>query len=266
MSREAELEQVMAYIQAHWPSQLRPEWQVKLTEYPQIAKRVVGEFVKNVTFSRRLLRVTGPSGSGKTTQILPAAEAYAKQKGLRPVLVAARQFVKYHPHYQEIVAHYGKENLRKMTDDFVTVMMFLTLAALVDLGADIILDVALLDPSIERILMEMLTAQKYVAVILMTVISPVVAGKFLGMRDWRHDKGLEEEFLRATEKALDFYSSAYGEMRMIMWSVYDRLPVYDGPVRGAKKVFERYVTRTELPTDDEAACRAAKVDYLTSML
>ena len=258
-----ELEQIIKYIKAHWPSTVKPEWQVELTEYPKILKQVVSDFTLAATKNHHLIRIAGLSGSGKTTQILPAVEAYSKKHNFEPILLAARRFVEYHPHYQEIKDYYGEENLRKLTDEFSTIMLFLTISELTKGGYDIVLDVTLLDSEMEAILLKMLITHQYTFTIMMIAVSPTVTERFLQGRAWRHSKETEQEFIRATEKALTFYSKKAPNTHIIIWSVYDLDPVYDGPAKDCLAVFHDYSTRTELPKKDDDARRDAKITYLT---
>lgn len=258
-----ELEQIIKYMKAHWPSEVKPEWQVELAEYPVILKQILTDFTHAVTKNHQLIRIAGVSGSGKTTQILPAVEAYCKENGFEPVLVAARRFVEYHPHYQEIKAYYGDKNLRKMTDEFSTIMMFLTLSELIKGGYDIVLDVTLLDPEMESILLGMLKAGNYEMLLLMIAVSPTVTEHFLQDRAWRHAKETEQEFIRATSKALAFYAKSAPKIRTVLWSVYDKPPIYDGPVSGCLDIFSDYSARESLPQKDDDARRSAKIEYLT---
>lgn len=256
------LTQVVEYMKSHWPSQVRDEWQVDLAEYPVITKQIIKDLTSGKTTSRNLIRIAGLSGSGKTTQLLPATEIFFQQKSLRPVLVAARVFVPYHPHYQAIKDFYGEENLRKMTDEFSTIMMFLCLTELIKAGYDIILDVTLLDPTIEKILVDMLETGKYHARILLIAAAPEVTEKHLASRPWRHTKETEAEFIRATSRALEFYATNCPEMNIVIWNTYDEDPVYDGPVANAVDVFEKYSAITDIPPHDENALRQAKIEYL----
>lgn len=257
------LNQVITYMKAHWPSTVKPEWQVSLDEYPAILKKVVEDFTIAATKNHHLIRIAGLSGSGKTTQILPAVEAYCTKRNFEPILIAARRFVEYHPHYQEIKDYYGDENLRKLTDEFSTIMMFLTLSELTKNGYDIVLDVTLLDAEVEGILLKMLQASAYNFTILMIAVSPTVTEHFLSGRAWRHSKETEQEFIRATSKALEFYATSAPNTHIIIWSVYDLDPVYDGPVSGCLDIFTDYSSRTNLPKNDDDARRDAKITYLT---
>ncbi len=258
-----ELEKVITYMKAHWPSEVKPEWQVGLIEYPEILKKAIDDLTLAATKNHRFIRIAGLSGSGKTTQILPAVEAYCKKYNYEPILLAARRFVKYHPHYQEIKDYYGDENLRKMTDEFATIMLFLTLSELIKGGYDIILDVTLLDPEMENILLTFLKAGNYDTLFLMIAISPTVTEKYLEGRAWRHTKETELEFIRATSHALDFYAKNSPETRIIIWSVYDKPPVYDGPIKDCLKTFSDYSSRDDLPKKDDDERREAKIKYLT---
>ncbi|MBQ1298683.1 zeta toxin family protein [Candidatus Saccharibacteria bacterium] len=258
-----ELEKIVKYMKAHWPSKVKPEWQVGLEEYPKILENVVAELTMSATRNHSLIRIAGISGSGKTTQILPAVEAYCEKNHLEPILIAARRFVEYHPHYEEIKNFYGEENLRKNTDEFSTIMLFLTLSELIKGGYDVILDVTLLDPEMEEILLRFLKAGNYEMLILMVTVSPEVTEKFLEGRAWRHTKETEREFIRATEKALSFYSENAPDIRIVLWSVYDKPPVYDGPIKNCLSIFEKYSNRKDLPAPDDDARRDAKISYLT---
>lgn len=261
-----QLIEVVEYMKAHWPSRVKAEWQIKLEEYPELIKKVLVEFTENSTKNRKLVRIAGVSGSGKTTQLLPAAEKYFENNKMQPVLVAARRFVKYHPYCEEIKQFYGEENLRKMTDEFSTIMMFLCMQKLVEQGYDIILDVTLLDPAIEGMLSEALKKGGYDSVLLMIAASPEVAAKHLSGRQWRHTEETEKEFIRATEHAMGFYAKFVPNMRTIIWNVYDKEPVYDGPICKSLAVFGEYSKIIEIPEHDEDELREAKKQYILEKL
>lgn len=260
-----ELEEVVKYMKSHWPSRVKPEWQVDISEYPTILGRALQDLTEGATNNRQLIRIAGLSGSGKTTQILPAVEAYCDNHDLHPVLVAARCFVEYHPHYQEIKEFYGDSSLRKMTDEFSTIMLFLSITELIKHGFDIILDVTLLDPKMEGILLKFLQEGKYDMILLMIAISPSITENFLKGRAWRHTKETEAEFIRATTNALSFYAKNAPEYRIILWSVYDQLPIYDGKIKNSLDIFTEYSSRTDPPKDDDDARREAKIDYLKKL-
>ena len=257
-----DLAAVVKYMQSHWPSQAKPEWQVALEEYPALVEKAVADLGQNATKNHRMIRVAGISGSGKTTQILPAVDAYCEAKEIKPALLAARQFVVYHPHHQDILEYYGAENVRKMTDEFSTIMLFMSLAAMIQAGYDIILDVTLLDPEMEAILVKFLNQANYDLMILMVAVNPAITEMFLKEREWRHSEETEAEFIRATEKALEFYAKNSPDSRIIIWSVYHQPPEYDGPVKDCLPTFQKYSALADEPANDDVERRAAKIDYL----
>ena len=259
------LDQIVAYMKSHWPSDVKPEWQVDLAEYPEILERVLSDFTKDKTTGRHLVRIAGLSGSGKTTQLLPAVEVYYEKRKASPVLVAARRFAPYHPHYAEISDFYGEAHVRAKTDEFSTIMMFLTLRELTKQGYDIILDVTLLDPAVEAVLLDFLAKSRYAHLLVMIAASPEVTERHLGNRSWRHTKETEQEFIRATKTALEFYADHTPDTRIILWNTYDPQPIYDGPVANSLAIFAKYSLVTDVPDHDEATLRAAKLAYLTKM-
>ena len=259
-----ELETVINYMKSHWPSEVKTEWQVAADDYFAAVQKVLQDFTAHKTSSRHLVRIAGLSGSGKTTQLLPAVEAYFEKQNLSPILVAARRFAPYHPHYKEISDFYGEKNVRKLTDEFSTIMMFLVLSELIKNGFDIILDVTLLDPTIENILIKMLQSAQYHYFITMIAISPEVAEQHLGGRSWRHSRETELEFIRATTLALEFYAQNCQNTRLILWNTYKEAPIYDGKISNGLSIFTEQSKITKIPSQDEKSLREAKIKYFTS--
>ena len=264
-SDSQKLTQVVNYMKAHWPSDVKAEWQVGLEQYPKILSQIIQDFTKNKTKNHNLIRIAGLSGSGKTSQILPAVENYYEIKKLKPILIAARRFVDYHPFKREIEKEYGEENLRAKTDEFSTIMLFLTINALTEQGYDIILDVTLLAPEIESILLDMLEKNNYNSILLMIATSPTVTEYFLGSRSWRHSKKTEAEFIRATSEALEFYATKKPELFTIFWSVYDLEPIYHGPIKDGLEIFKEYSEKTDLPPKNDEERREAKIQFLSTL-
>lgn len=261
---EENLQAVISYMKSHWPSDIKDEWQVKLEEYPEILKKVLEKWTVNTSKTNELVRIAGQSGSGKTTQLLPAVEAYFKNSNKSPILVAARRFVEFHPNMEEIKNEYGEENLRKKTDEFSTIMMFLTLNSLTSQGYDIILDVTLLDPKIEAVLIGMLMKNNYNFWLTMVAVSPKITEQFLGARAWRHTKETEQEFIRATNLALNFYKQTAPNMRVVIWDVWDTTPIYDGKIENSLETYEKYVKIDDFEQKfTENDLREAKIRYLS---
>ena len=259
-------QQIAAYMRTHWPSEVKPEWQVTDAMYPEILEKIIKDFTVNATKSKQFFRICGQSGSGKTSQLLPAASAFFASRSERPILIAARLFVAYHPYSEQIKTAYGAEHLRTKTNEVSTILMFLTLRALISKGYDIILDVTLLDPLVEAALMQMLTEQNYQTRLAMVAVSKEISDAFIGKRKRKVAKSTAAEFWRATRHALDFYAQNHPEMPVIIWNAWDPAPVYDGRIGHpeAIKTIEKFWAITKLPqTPDTDALREAKIAYLT---
>ena len=99
----------------------------------------------------------------------------------------------------------------------------------------------------------------------MIATSPEVTEYFLKNRGWRHSKETEEEFIRATKAALDFYAKNDGNLHLILWSVYDLEPIYNGPVRDGIEIFKIYSSKTELPPSNDEERREAKIQFLSTL-
>ena len=254
------LEQIIGYTRAHWPSP--SEWQLSAKDYALVSAVAIQDFAAGKSKNRILFRLAGISGSGKTSQLLPAAEGYFAAKGMKPAVVAAREFVKYHPRYEEILASVDKSDVRKVTDEFATVMLFLVLSQLIKDGVDVILDVSFLAPEMEAILVKMLGAANYELTTLAIAASPKITGQFLGKREWRHTEETEMEFVRSTEKAMHFYAENCSASRIVIWNTYETEPVYDGVFAEALAVFDKYASEEQIPEHDEEAMREAKINYL----
>ena len=264
-TQHSSLLEVVKYMESHWPSQVKPEWQVPIDAYPKIAENITKLWAKDATKTREFVRIAGLSGSGKTTQLLPAVESHFEKTAKRPILVAARKFVEFHPFFNEIKKEYGEANLRKMTDEFSTIMMFLALSELINGGYDIILDVTLLDPKMEAILIQMLVKNQYVTWLTMVAVSPTITEKFLGERSWRHTKATEQEFIRATSLALAFYQENLPDMRIVLWNVWDINPIYDGKIKTALETWNKYIKINDYETKfTENDLREAKIRYLAN--
>ena len=72
------LDKVVAYATSHWKSEVAPELQVEIEEYPRILVKVLADLTPGKSLNKKIVRIAGISGSGKTTQLVPAAEAYFK--------------------------------------------------------------------------------------------------------------------------------------------------------------------------------------------
>jgi len=267
--RDEQAAKMMEYMRAHWPSRVKKEWQVSDEMYPEIVKKVVRDWTVGATRKRKFFRIAGQSGSGKTTQLLPAVEVWFAEQECRPVLVAARRFVEYHPFAREIEAEYGKENIREKTNEVSTILMFLTISELIREGYDMILDVTLLDPLVESFLTDLLAGAKYEMWMSFVAVSREISDGFIAKRQGKLGrvvaKSTAAEFWRATELALAFYASKYSKMRVLIWNAWDKLPVFDGCMGDARalRVVRKYWKIVKMPMMvNEKELALSKIEYV----
>lgn len=259
--RESDNEKVIGYMREHWPSEVCEEWKVGVGEYAEIVATVMAEWTKDATRGRKFLRLAGQSGSGKTTQLLPVANKMMPGA----VLVAARKFVKYHPHVKEIETEYGKKNLRTKTNEFSTIMMMLTLKELIGRGYNIVLDVTLLDVLVEDALQKMLAGGGYEASMMMMAVSKEISDGFAKKRMSRVvAKETADEFWRAQNEAVRWYAEKWPKMEIVVWSAFDLLPVYVGDYSGAAETIKKCWEIDMMPKDapDEKELLEAKLNWV----
>jgi len=235
--------------------------------YPDMVRRALVDWTKGATRKKKFFRIAGQSGSGKSTQLLPAVEVWFAERGLRPVLVAARRFVKYHPFAKEIEKEYGVGRLREMTDEVSTIMMFLVLRELIGRGYDVILDVTLLDPMVEEFLMKELS--EYEVRMSFVAVSREISDGFIAKREGKSGrvvaKNTAEESWRVIELALMFYAEKCAQMLVVIWNAWDKLPVFDGRIGdvGALATVREYWKIHEVPVEvDEEELALAKVEFM----
>ena len=257
-------QQLQAYGKLHWGADHLPDaW--RQYDFAAVLPRVLADITAGVTREREYIRIAGQSGSGKTTQLLPAAKAYFAARNLNPAIVAARLFGKYHPFYQEILEKVGPANIRESTDEFTIMLMFLVFKALVEGGYDIILDVSLLDPFIEGVLMKFLTAGGYKTQLLMIAISKELSDQQILKRKHRVVKNTAAaEFWRTTNEALGFYATSFPDMRVTAWSAWELQPIYEGDINAALAPIRKYQEIASFPGNypSEEELREAKINTL----
>lgn len=252
---------IYLYARKHWPSGLSKEMTATADDIEKAAQKAVADLRKNATNTGVVVRLAGQSGSGKTTQLLPAAKAYFEKKKLKPILVAARELMKYHPYYNEILDRYGKAEIRKRTDDFATVMAYRVIRELTKERYDLIIDIAFASTKVEKIF-TILTAQYATKIVLMMAVSEEVSEKLLAKRSWRHDRGMEKEFENANGKALKFYGKICPDMRIIMWNFDDLEPIYDGGISGAFTPWANEMNRAASLNNNIEKLVQSKIEYI----
>ena len=266
----------MDYSKEHWHSDIVPDkWQIQDSDYQKILPKVLSDFTLGKSKQKIFYRIAGLSGSGKSTQLLPAVTAKFESLKLDPVLTAARIFVPYHPYAAEIEQEFGSENLRENTNEFSTIMLFLTVMALIKQGYAIILDVSFFNPLFEQALMATLAKHGYEAHIELMAVSKEITEGFIQKRasstthtekKRKVNRHTTEVFYKCTLDSLDYYNKNYPDTHINLWSAWDLEPVYSGLMNSSamKDTYLEYNSIKKLPhLTDEVTLLAAKIAYLT---
>ena len=258
---------VSLYAKKHWPSKLPKELSFNSKDLKLAKKIALLELKKGATNSGVLVRLTGQSGSGKTTQLLPAAGSYFEKKNLKPIIIRAQELAKYHPYYEEILKKYGEAEIRKRTDDFATILMYLVVKNLTKKHYDLIIDVSFVSPKIEMLLM-MMTKKYKERLFLMMALPLELSEKLLEARKWRHDKKMEKEFYDATEKSLKFYGKYFPEIHIVIWGFDKPEPIYGGEIRDAYEIWKKEINR-KIENEKKITIKEgveSKIEYMKNMI
>lgn len=263
---------VQEYSLEHWPADMLPD-KYREVDYKFLVEEAVKDLARGKKAGERMfVRLAGQSGTGKSTQLLPMAEEYFRVLSIEPVVVGARFFVKYHPYLREIAELVGEANLREATHEFTVQMLFESLMELMERGYPIILDVTLLDPKVEDILINMLyDAEYWFFDTHLMVVAKEISDGFIKKREKGGAEGkrkvrktTSEEFARATPLALRYYAKKMASERIIMWSAWDEEPVFIGRFRDPEvdDVWKKYQSIKKLPFEkDEEKLREAKKEW-----
>ena len=236
----------------------------------EIAKNNFSELIKDKTQNKNMIRLVGQSGSGKTTQLMPSARAYFESKNMSPIRFAVRDFAVLHPHYSELLNKFGKEQIREKTNGFALRCLLMSVVFATESGYDILFEVTLLSKEFEDFIFNYLNKNKYKNLFLVLAVNKKVSDYFIEKRG----KGIGSEAKRVVYKAssdyfenavnedIGYFSKNHGEERVIIWSAFEKKPVFDGYFKDAETIFFRTKKIASNDFQDEKSLCDAKISYL----
>ena len=215
---------------------------------------------------KQVFRLSGQSGCGKTTQLLPSILMYQEQQGNKPIVIAVRTFPKYHPSYEEILCTAPAGELRERTNGFALKCLAACLNIVFRAGALVILDLTILDPIFEEFIVGQIWSSNYDAQFHILAVSREQSNAFIEARERGEGrvvyKATSDYFFDILPKGLGFLASADRTSHAIVWTAYDKEPIYAGNLQGATKALQQgRAMRGELRYNEDEL-RAAKVNYL----
>lgn len=241
------------------------------TVYKQAQIAVNNILQSKYTKCKKFYRIAGQSGSGKTTQLLPVILRLEKEKGNNPIIIAVRNFAKYHPNYDEIITKFEAGEMRERTNSFALKCLCTVFAELARRGYLIILDLTILTPKFEQFISRQLQDNSYEAEYHILAVSNQLSDRFIEKR--KNDISSSEggKIVYTNSKNYYYYIMPFGVDYLVhndktsnafVWTAYNRQPIYQGKFSGTIKALEigRSKTGELVYTEDELL--QSKYNYL----
>lgn len=236
-----------------------------------LSKKAFNDLKKEKSKTKKVYRICGQSGSGKTTQLLYAINEVLIQKDLNPVIIAVRNFATYHPNYQKLYETFGKGEIREKTNGFALKLLCLTLCEFIENGYFIVMDITLLSPQFEKIVLELLKENGYKREYLIMSVPKEQSQQFITKRQ----QGNQQESSRVVYKnssnffydilpeGLKFLTQNDKNSSISVWSAYQKEPVYYGMVKNS---FEEFIKHRKILKEiliSETELREFKTKFLS---
>ena len=265
----SDLKRVFEYVASSpWPDTTPDDAVVKC------ATRAVEDMLRdgNYTQQERLYRLAGQSGSGKTTQLLPTVLRIEELRDNRPVVIAVRNFVTYHPEYKKIAAECKAGEIRERTNGFALKCLAVAVKQILAQGYLTVLDVTILSPEFEEFINAQIQANGYSAQFHILAVNKRQSDVFIKKRtnDLKAvesgkvvNKQTRDYFYDVLPKGLEYLGRVDRKSTAIVWTAYDKVPIYRGDLRGAKLAVTRgRRVYTQIPVYMEEDLRQAKLEFM----
>jgi hypothetical protein len=205
-------------------------YDIKKEEICQIAERAFADLKITADVTPTLTRLIGQTGAGKSTRLLPKA---IKDNTNGAVIIAVRNFVKYHP--QRLTD-------REKTNGFALKILTEVLCKLIKAKANIILDMTFLSADYEKKIYALLKENGYRQKYLIRAVRKTQSDLFIIQREketGRIVSGISKKyFYKWLRPALQFYQNE----ECIMWTAFKEEPIFMGKIKDGLKTFDRYTT------------------------
>lgn len=227
-----------------------------------LAKKLCRQKDKN----RHLIRICGQTGSGKTSQVLWAVQECNKIKNKRPVVLAIRDFAKFHPNYNRLYKEFGSSQIREKTNGFALKLLSATLLLLIEKGCNIVLDMTLLAPEYEKILQRTLAANNYRQTLHLLAVNKKLSKHFLNKRQAKTGRVVYDSsrkyFNKSLNKSLKFLSKTDTKSNCFVWTAFDKSYVYYGKIYKCLQTFLFHQARLEVLTFSPDDLQKSKLNSL----
>ena len=225
----------------------------------------------NYTKNKNLIRLIGQSGAGKTTQLLPTAKKVAEQNNLSTFNACVRDFATLHPNYDALLKQYGQCEIREKTNCFALKCLAVNIVLAIESGYDIIFEVTLLSKYFEKFILNHLKKNKYNILNFCIAVNIEISNKFIDLR--KNTKNSKENnrivyststnfFYKSLNSSLKFYTKKLPYSRIIIWNLFQTLPIYDNILKDCFNVFINNQKTTNKHILDENLLLDEKIKYV----
>ena len=263
-------EKALAFLNASWRIKEVDE-KFKVDDFNKALDQAFEDKTKDIKKHNVIIRLAGQSGSGKSTQLLPAALKAFEKKGIKPVHIAVREFIKYHPYKEEIKQIFGEISFRENTNNFAVTLAFLVVEKLIENGYPILFEITLLDENFEDYLAGLAAQNGYETSYHVLAVPRKQSDHWIEKRN--EGVGVErprkvsafskDYFFNCLPKALKALKES-ARASCTVWNGYEKEPVFNGKM-GDEKVLETlnlYRKKEILPHDPKELVQA-KIDWFT---
>ena len=238
----------------------------------QAVKDMLAE--QHYTQVKRLYRFAGQSGSGKTTQLLPTITKLEELRGNKPFVLAVRNFAKYHPQFNELLATFGKSEIRKQTDGFALKCLSAAYKQLMEKGILMIDEMGTSDPEFESYKTKIIQDNDYTTEYHIMAVNQKLSNLFIEKREkdttspeggraaW---KEMQDRRYNILPTGIDHLGKIDTKSQCFVWTAYDKKPIYQGKLNGATQAIETGRKLFKQSTHSEETLRNAKLQHLLSL-
>ena len=237
------------FIHSTWNKNCNENFDIDTIFFNKITETIYNNLTKNKISNDKpfIFRTCGQSGSGKTTQLRPAIDSILNDNFIK---IAIRDFVKYHPNYNEFIKDYEIGLIREKTNGYGLLLCFKILEFLIINHFNILLEVTILDNSFEEYISNLLKQNNY-----------TINYHILSIPKNKSDLWIEKRKTETTENkrivlksSSDFFYNILPKTlnklinyniwnqndKIILWNGFEFEPIHIGNIKNNKKFIELF--------------------------
>lgn len=237
----------------------------------ELSQKVFDETKNDISKVPFIFRICGQSGSGKTTQGLKSIQHVCKNNNLNPIVIAVRNFAKYHPKYTILMNSDKKNEMRELTNGFALKLLCLVLVKFIQNNYSIIMDTTILDFEFEKILFELINENNYKLNYMIFSVPKNISDNFILKRTQQKEnlekgrivyKSSSDFFYNILESSLEKLSQLDTINNAIVWTAFNKDPIYFGKLKNSIPLVKKYRNIECNNFQNENELLNAKIEFL----